>query len=288
MGLTTVSIGEKFLGADPQAEAKELSSGLVIAGAYSGKIRRTLFAQLRDVVKQDKEFTKEIARASAELNVVLFNILVNELKIDKGDVVRVRINYSLDPHNRRIVWDYNSLRVEAFKRVPDEQVTRAVYDIVRNRLSHILETFRLASKAVEEAVKAFEVPEEKAEEAIGPPPIPPSPAIQPGLVKLSDIVGSADVIGETIDGGVLVKLTSREGQSIGIVTISPSGDEVLIDAIVVYGGVSRRYTARSRGRVGMFAEEPSRVVGELEKVAPVELPRDQAELLIREKMQSLL
>lgn len=281
------------MGMNPQAEVKELSSGLIIAGAYSDKIRRTLFAQLRDVIKQDKEFTKEIARASAELNVVLFNILVNELKINKGDVIRVRVNYSLDPYTKRITWDYGSLKVEAFRRIPDEQIARIVYDVVKNKLSHILETFRLAPKVAEEAVKAFEVPEEKIEEVTKPTPTPAPlpplpPAVQPGLAKLSDIVSSADVIGETVDGGVLIKLTSKEGQSTGIVTVSPSGDDVLIDAIVVYGGMSRRYITRVRGRVEIFAEEPGRVVGELDKAAPVELPKDQAELLIREKMQSLL
>jgi len=80
---------------------RSLSSGLVIAGAYADKIRRTLFAQLKDLVKQDKSFSKEVARATGELNAVLFRILVEELKL-KGDVVRIRINYNVDPIRRRL------------------------------------------------------------------------------------------------------------------------------------------------------------------------------------------
>jgi len=45
-----------------------LSSGLVIAGAYATKVRRTLFAQLRDRTKADKEWAQKVAFASAQLN----------------------------------------------------------------------------------------------------------------------------------------------------------------------------------------------------------------------------
>jgi hypothetical protein len=75
-------------------ESRSLSSGLVIAGAYADKVRRTLFAQLKDLMRQDKEFAREIARAAGELNAVLYRILVEEVKVEKGDVVRIRVNYS--------------------------------------------------------------------------------------------------------------------------------------------------------------------------------------------------
>jgi len=37
----------------------ELSTGLVIAGAYADKLRRTLFAQLRDLVKKNRDFARK-------------------------------------------------------------------------------------------------------------------------------------------------------------------------------------------------------------------------------------
>lgn len=266
-----------------EVEVKELSSGLVIAGAYADKIRRTLFAQLRDLVKQDKEIAREVARASAELNIVLYNILVNELRIEKGDVVRIRVNYSIDPRTKKISWDYNSLKVEAFKRIPDEQVTATVHGVVRNKLSQILEAFRLAPKAAEEALRAFETPVEKAEEIVAPPQMPVSLPATP-----LDLIGSVDLLGETVEGGVLVKFTSKDGLSLGLASLSPSGEEVVIDAVLIHDGTSLRYIARSRGRMHAFTEDPNRVVEELRKVTPTKLTREQAETLIREKMQSLL
>lgn len=265
---------------------KELSSGLIIAGAYADKIRRTLFAQLRDLIKQDKEFSKEIARATAELNIVLYRILVDELKLNKGDVVRARINYSIDLKNKRIIWDYKSLKLEVFKRIPDEQVMETVNNVITNKLTKILEEFKIAPKIAEEAVKSFEVSEEKYEEKPQlqqvKPPTPPAP------VKLSEIVGSVDLIGETIEGGLLVKFASKEGLSIGIATISPSGDELVIDAIIIHEGLSRRYLARTRSKIDVYRDNPSRILLELENVSPTEVTKEQAEKLIREKMQSLL
>jgi len=73
-----------------------LSTGLIIAGAYADKLRRTLFAQLSDRVKSGEIDSKEVARAAAEVNQLLFNIIVEDLKMNKGDVVRVRVDYEIE------------------------------------------------------------------------------------------------------------------------------------------------------------------------------------------------
>lgn len=104
----------------------ELSSGLVIAGGYADKIRRTLFAQAKSLnITND-----EVVRAAAELNVILYEILVNRLKIDKGDVVRVRLEYNVN--NGKIEWIYHTLRVEAFRRINDEEIESIVKEVVSN------------------------------------------------------------------------------------------------------------------------------------------------------------
>ncbi|MCE4613928.1 MAG: DUF2258 domain-containing protein [Desulfurococcales archaeon] len=105
-----------------------LSTGLIIAGAYADKARRVLFAQLRDKVKSRELDNKEVARAAAELNRILFDILVNKLKIDKGDVVRVRIDYEIEDGTIKWLWD--ALRLEVFKRVPGEEVSKILSESI--------------------------------------------------------------------------------------------------------------------------------------------------------------
>lgn len=106
----------------------KLSSGLVIAGAYADKIRRTLFAQLRDMIKREEVESREVARAAAELNRLLYELFVNKLKLDKGDVVRVRVDY--DVVEGEIKWNLETLEVEAFRRIPDEEIKELLSEVV--------------------------------------------------------------------------------------------------------------------------------------------------------------
>ena len=112
-----------------------LSSGFVIAGAYADKIRKTVFAQLRDYVKKDKEWGQKIAFSVAQLNRLLYNVLVEQLRVDKGDVVRIRIEYDVDEASKNITWKWDSLAIEIFRRVPQEQVE----EIVKKTLSRVSE-----------------------------------------------------------------------------------------------------------------------------------------------------
>lgn len=103
-----------------------LSSGFVIAGAYADKIRRTMFAQLRDYMRRDKEWGQKIALAVAQLNRFLYTVLVEQIKVNKGDVVRVRIDYEVDEQIKSVNWLWDTLSIEVFKRVPQEEVDSIV------------------------------------------------------------------------------------------------------------------------------------------------------------------
>jgi len=123
-----------------------LSSGFVIAGAYADKVRKTVFAQLRDYVKRDKEWSQKIAFSVAQLNRLLYNILVEQLRVDKGDVVRIRIEYDIDEAGKNIAWKWDSLAIEAFRRVPQAQLEEIVRKAV-SRASEIAQavvTYNLA------------------------------------------------------------------------------------------------------------------------------------------------
>lgn len=106
----------------------KLSTGYIIAGAYATKLRKTLFAQLRDKLKSGEIDASEIARAAGELNRILFELFVNRLGLDKGDVVRVRASY--DVKDGKIVWNLSTLEVEVFKRVPEADIREALEGIV--------------------------------------------------------------------------------------------------------------------------------------------------------------
>lgn len=105
-----------------------LRSGLVIAGGYADKVRRVLFAQLRDKIKAGELENREVARAAGELNRLLFEILVSKLQIDKGDVVRITVDYEVEDGS--IKWLLDTLRIEVWRRVPQEEVDKAVKQVV--------------------------------------------------------------------------------------------------------------------------------------------------------------
>ncbi|RLI30318.1 DUF2258 domain-containing protein [Candidatus Bathyarchaeota archaeon] len=101
-----------------------LNTGLIISGGYADKVRKTLFAQMRSTISEGKVSSQEVARAVAELNQKLYGILVDKLKSERGDVVRIRIDYQVE--DGKIAWVWGTLRIELFRRVPDEEVDRLV------------------------------------------------------------------------------------------------------------------------------------------------------------------
>jgi len=106
-----------------------LRSGAVIVGAYATKIRKTLFAQLKDKVKAKEISSQEIARAAGEVNKMLYILFVEKLRLDKGDVVRVTIDYDLNPENQ-IVWNFDTLKVEAYRKVPEDEINRYLKEVM--------------------------------------------------------------------------------------------------------------------------------------------------------------
>ncbi len=120
-----------------------LRSGYIIVGAYADKIRRVAFAQLRDLIKEGSVKGPDVAFKVAQLNKVLYKVFVEELKLGKGDVVRVSVDYEVKEGG--IEWLYDTLKVEAFKRLPESEVIDVLSKVKRE------------VKAVVEAAVAFNV-----------------------------------------------------------------------------------------------------------------------------------
>ncbi len=235
----------------------ELSTGLVLAGAYADKLRRTLFAQMRDKIKSGEIQSSEVARASAELNRLLYIILVDNLGIDKGDVVRIRVEYNVE--DGKIKWQLDSLRIEYFKRV----------EIEEGKLRELVEkAMKQVAGEREEEVRAEEVREEA-----------------PSLQELSDVVP----LGETEKGEQLIALKSADGKSLGIAALSKTESGVLIDAVLVPAeGKAYRATITSDKPLEALMENSNEIVDIIKAHKTwSSLDPEDAKKVIEEKMKGI-
>ncbi len=225
----------------------QLSTGLVIAGAYADKVRRVLFAQLKDEMKQGRITAQEIAYKAGLLNRLLYEILVNSLGIDKGDVVRIRVEYELS--NGTIEWKLDTLQVEAWKRIPQENV----------------------DKAVKEAV-------ERAGEVLATPPTAEEREWTGGLrVQVASVVE----LGETKRGEALYLLKDERGDKIGIAIYDPEAG--LLEALVVKGREAYKATVRVEEKP---SQDDVREL--LSKSIFEKTSKEEAEKTIKSKMIELL
>ncbi len=268
----------------------ELSTGLVIAGAYADKLRRTLFAQLRDFVKKNRDVAREIARAAGEVNRMLYYILVEELKSDKGDVVRIRIKYSFDPEKMEIKWKYETLRIEYFKRVPDDIIEKAVKKIITEKLAQVQEEYKAPPPKEEEQKEVSEA--EWAEEktigiAEGTQPLEKKEEPEEKTEHILEELVKADPIGATLDGGIVFKLANEKDESLGIASIEPHAGEYYIEAILILKGKAYRARIKASHDKDAYVEDPAKLVEEIKKVKLYELSRKDAEEIIKAKMEAL-
>jgi len=274
---------------------RELSTGLVIAGGYADKLRRTLFAHLKNYMKRDKEVAREIARAAGEINRMLYHILVENMKSEKGDVVRIRVKYRFDPRAKRVTWDYDTLTVEFFRRTPDEEVARVVKEVIAQKLKEITELYatpQLAEKAEREFREELEKKErEEVSVEVAPPaekPAIPVPETPPVEVPLAGLVASADPFGETSEGGVVFKLLDQSGETAGLASLEPRGDVWILDAIIVAPGKAYRVYAKADRDKQYYLDNPEELVKEIVRAGRVTpIPSDDAKKLIAEKMASV-
>jgi len=171
-----------------------VSSGLIIAGAYANKLRRVMFATLKGKID-----SKEVARASGELNALLFE-LFREIGVEKGDVVRITIEYEIV--NGKIEWKWDTLEVQHYRLV-EESSTK-----IKELLPRVLERR-------EEVVARPALPMEIEVEYLG--------TVKEGLEDVYVVkapkeetyatIGAVRVLFRNEEGGALVVMVTPEGRA---------------------------------------------------------------------------
>jgi len=243
--------------------AQRLSTGLVIAGAYALKVRRTLFAQAKSLGLD----SREVVRAAAELNRVLFKVIVESIGLDKGDVVRIRVDY--DVKEGRIAWKYDTLQVEAFKRIPDDQVSSKVREAVEK-----IEEILAAPLSEEERSMVGEQAEEVRAREVER--------------QISGIdIAEATFLGENKAGEKIIVIKNSQGRTIGVAALVTIDNKAHVDAVVVEGeGGAKRILAELDGSF-----EDLEDVGKLKNVLSqgriTKLEKEEARRIVTEKLEGL-
>ncbi|USS40401.1 DUF2258 domain-containing protein [Thermococcus aggregans] len=99
----------------------KLSTGFVRASGYANKVRKVLFALTRGKLNPET-----VVRASAELNQYLFDKL-QEMGVKKEDVVRISIEFNIK--NGEIEWNYDTLKIEVYKKEEEEKLAEAMKEV---------------------------------------------------------------------------------------------------------------------------------------------------------------
>lgn len=75
---------------------RTLRSGLVPVSLYARKLKRTIFAQLKNDIKNGLVSKNEVAFRIGQLNKFLYHVIVEEAGLDKRDLIRVSVGYRIE------------------------------------------------------------------------------------------------------------------------------------------------------------------------------------------------
>ena len=255
----------------------QLSSGLVIAGAYADKVRRVLFAQLRNEIKSGKIESRQVAYRAGELNRILFEILVNKLKLDKGDVVRIRVEYEL--RDGDIEWKLDTLRVEAFKRVPDNEVEKAVREVIESAKEILARPVTEEERAWTEA-KEREVEREvaaKREEVLRKEETYPIP------VEIADAL----IVGKTRNNETIALLKDSKGENTGMAILAPENNKTKATFIIIYGKEAYKAEATIEENIEKLSTSTQSLAEKANQLTYTKIEKQEAEKIIKQKLEEL-
>lgn len=126
------------------ANKYELSTGLIIAARYADKLRRVAFVALGKIIPKEI-----IVRDIAELNKQLYEEIVNKMKVNKLDVIRIVVDVFYDDKEKKLKFD--NIRITRYytedecKKLYGEEVNKKRVEELESentRLRSELETLR--------------------------------------------------------------------------------------------------------------------------------------------------
>ncbi|MDT7861785.1 MAG: DUF2258 domain-containing protein [Saccharolobus sp.] len=100
----------------------ELSTGLIIAARYADKLRRVALVAFSKIAPRDI-----IIRDISELNKQLYTKIVEEMKVDKLDVIRILVDAEYDEQNQRL----NFTNVRIIRYFTEDQCKEKYADVIR-------------------------------------------------------------------------------------------------------------------------------------------------------------
>jgi len=127
-------------------EVPVASTGFVKASAYADKLRRTVFAQVKEYVKRGVIGSRQVAYRVGRLNAALYKVLVEVLGVSKDDVVRIRVPYEVRDGDLHI--DYSRVAIEVYRFDPgiSERAVEELRRVVEGGLVDIDFDFRVEKR----------------------------------------------------------------------------------------------------------------------------------------------
>ncbi|EZQ12043.1 MULTISPECIES: DUF2258 domain-containing protein [Acidianus] len=118
----------------------EISSGLIIASRYADKLRRVALVTLGKMIPKDI-----IMRDIAELNKELYNKIVNELKVNKLDVIRLMVDVEYNPQEKKL--QFSNIRIIRY--YTEEECKKMGEDLIKEN-EKLKDELEQAKKKIEE------------------------------------------------------------------------------------------------------------------------------------------
>jgi len=187
-----------------------LNTGLVRVAGYAPKVRRTLLAQLKPAIAAGEVSPREAVYKAAQLNRLLYISLVEELHLQKNDIVRVRVDYELS--DGELKWNLDTVRIDVW-RADDALSAKAAETLKAVAEREKWREQRLTARLVASSPLGEEVYELLRGDA------------RVGAVKVVKTDDTAVVIGAVLDPPVKIKATVKTVEDIAAVAESATATE---------------------------------------------------------------